>query len=113
MLKKCFRLTKRGSFTYARAHGTRYNDRYLTLQVVRGNCKLVGFVVSNKVGKAVKRNLVKRRMRGVVGEEWGRIGSGQLVFSARAGITELTYAEIKSSMLALLTKAGLLRPDTI
>ncbi len=105
MLKKRYRLRKRGSFAYVRTHGTKYNDRYLTLGVVRGNCKLVGFVVSNKIGKAVKRNLVKRRMRGAVRELWTSIGSGQYIFSARTGITELGYAEIKERISALIAKA--------
>ena len=113
MLSKEYRLVKRGSFAYVRSHGNKFSDRYLTFVTQRGRCKRIGFVVSNKVGKAVRRNLVKRRMRGIVREALPSIRGGQMIFIARAGagITELAYPELRSRMLALMAKAGVLREE--
>ena len=111
MLSKEYRLVKRGSFAYVRSHGNKFSDRYLTFVTLRGRCKRIGFVVPNKVGKAVKRNLVKRRMRGVAGELLGRLGNGQMIFIARPGATELSYAELKNRMVSLLEKSGMLRGE--
>ena len=108
MLAKAFRLRLRGSFAYVRAHGTKYNERALSYVVVRGRGKRIGFIVSNRIGKATKRNLVKRRMRAAAGELLGSIGDGQMIFIARGGITSLGYAEIKRQMVSALTKAGML-----
>ena len=103
MLSKEYRLVKRGSFAYVRSHGNKFSDRYLTFVTLRGRCKRIGFVVSNKVGKAVRRNLVKRRMRGIVREALPSIRG--------AGITELAYPELRSRMLALMAKAGVFREE--
>ncbi len=109
MLSRDFRLRARGSFAYVRAHGSKCGDGLITFVALKSNCKRIGFVVSNKVGKAVKRNLVKRRMRGVAAELLPDLAHGQMIFVARPGITELTYAEIKSRMTRLAAKAGFLR----
>lgn len=108
MLAKAFRLRLRGSFSYVRAHGTKYNERALSYVVLRGKGKRIGFIVSNRIGKATKRNLVKRRMRAAAGELLCRIRNGQMIFIARPGIDGLAYAEIKKQMAALLMKADML-----
>lgn len=109
MLKRAYRLRLRGSFAYVRAHGAKYNEREVAFVAVRGHGKRIGFVVSNKIGKAVRRNLVKRRMRGAAGEIFDRIRDGQMIFIARVGIEKLTYGEIKARMLKALERAGMLK----
>ena len=109
MLAKAFRLRLRGSFAYVRAHGTKYNGRALSFVVLRGRGKRIGFIVSNRIGKAVRRNLVKRRLRGVSGDIFDRICDGLMIFIARGGIEKLSYGDIKSRMLSALTRAGMLK----
>ena len=110
MLNKANRLTKRGSFTYVYRKGDKYSVHCLSLTVVRGiKTPRVGFVVSNKLGKAVKRNLVKRRLRAAMREMVGQTTGGQIVFVASAGICELDYAQILSRMTELLRRGGLLK----
>ena len=106
MLSKRYRLRKRGSFSYVRVHGTRKSESCISFVYIPGRCKRIGIVVSNKIGKAVKRNLVKRRMRGAAAELIDGIKNGQMVFSAKPGIEKLGYAEIKKQMESLLRRTG-------
>lgn len=109
MLPKRYRLTKHGSFNYVYRRGAAASSRLISLAYVKGGKGVkMGFSVPNKVGKAVYRNKVKRRMRDVAYRVKDKLSSVQLVFSARCGATQLTYAQIKDAMEKLLIKAGLL-----
>lgn len=110
MLKKANRLTKRGSFNYVYKRGERFSVNCLTLHALPGKGAVrVGFVVSNKLGKAVRRNLVKRRLRAAMQEMLHTLRGGQLIFVAREGICELEYLDIKARMEELLARANLLK----
>lgn len=110
MLAKKYRLTKNGSFTYLYSHGLRASGKAVRLSFVKSkNGIKIGFSVSNKIGKAVVRNKVKRRMRAIASEVLPRLNSCQAVFIALTGVDELSYDELKAQMLALLDKAGLIR----
>jgi ribonuclease P protein component len=66
----------------------------------------VGFTVSKRVGKAVARNRVKRRMREAVRRRLPQLRPGQdLVFVARAPAAEATYDQIVESVDYLLRKS--------
>ena len=70
---------------------------------------LVGFSVSKKVGCAVERNLVKRRMREVVRGFMPELKVGyHLIFVAREGAKDATFEALKASMYNELKRAGLL-----
>lgn len=110
MLAKKYRLTKNGSFTYLYAHGQRAAGKLVKLNYVKSKSGVkIGFSVSNKIGHAVVRNLVKRRMRAVIAEVIGRISPCQAVFIAQVGIDKLGYEDIKKQMTACLVKSGLLK----
>lgn len=109
MLKRKYRLTKNGSFSYIYAHGTRVSEKKIRLNYVSaGSGVHVGFSVSNKIGKAVVRNKLKRRMRAVMEGYCPRLRPCQAVFVAAPGAAELCYGEIEAQMTSCLVRAGLI-----
>ncbi len=71
-----------------------------------GNAK-VGFVVSRGVGNAVTRNLVKRRLRAVVGQSLGDLPSDALlVVRALPAAATSSYAELGEQFASALRRAG-------
>lgn len=74
----------------------------------RSNTIKVGFCVSKKVGKAVVRNLVKRRLKDSFRQEIPKLKSGvRIVFVAREAIVKSSYKEIQSTVRYLLRKSNL------
>lgn len=71
--------------------------------------KRIGFAVGKKIGSAVIRNRVKRRLREAVTPLLPEIAPGcRLIFIARTPITEISFKELESTVRYLLHKSGLI-----
>lgn len=112
MLKKHNRLKKRKEFNYIYSNGTSIGSKFLVLlythtpkQPVR-----VGFSVSKKIGNAVFRNKVKRRLSSTLYPLIKEIKDAHTyVFVARKGIENATMQDLENSIKFLLKKANALQ----
>ena len=82
-MKRMYSLRKNSQFQFVYRRGKSYACRELVLLFVRGPKLQVGFSVSKKVGKAVVRNRVKRRLREAFSPQIPNLKCGQYVFVAR------------------------------
>lgn len=113
-MKQQFRLRHSSDFLRVRRDGGSYASSLAALAFLQNELDYsrFGFVVSKRLGKAVHRNKVKRRMREVVRLHLPRIKPGfDVVIIARQPAREAGYAEIEQALLRLLAKAGLLLPE--
>jgi ribonuclease P protein component len=105
------RLRETAAFERARRRGRTWGNALLVLNAVRadGPESRCGFAVSRRVGKAVQRNRVKRRLREIVRRRLPAIPSGwDLVLNARPATAAAPYARLAGAVDDLLHRAGLL-----
>ena len=102
------RLRKDSDFRRVYKHGKSFANRYLVMYIMRNNLEYnrVGISVSKKVGKAIVRNKVKRKIRESFRLDVdGKIKSGyDIVFIARVAINDVQYNEVNKSMKHLVNK---------
>ncbi len=111
-MKRRYRLRKNSDFQRVRRFGrSKAASMVVILKLVNNlDHSRFGFAVSKRIGKAVQRNKVKRRMREIVRLKLDDIETGwDVVFIAREPIKSATYAQIERNMHSLLAKMDLLK----
>jgi ribonuclease P protein component len=117
-MERRLRLRAEADFARVRSQGRSQGNRLLTLLTVPNGLEhnRYGVVVSKRVGKAVTRNLVKRRLREVLREldRTGCIALGlDLALIVRPAAAAATFAELRDAVLGLLRRAAIWRPGEV
>ena len=111
-MKKQHRLRKSKDFAAARREGKSWADRYLVLiaRHTDGEHCRFGFSVSKRVGNAVVRNRVKRRLKEAARTEYlPRIEPGwDFVVIARKDAADADYWRLYRSLRRLFRRAKVL-----
>ena len=114
LFPKTRRLTLTSQFARVRKEGQNVRGRLLILgflRTERTECFQAGFVTSKRIGEAVVRNRVRRRLRDVVRTQQGRLREGVwFIVIARPAAARASYGALKDEWLRLAERASILAP---
>ena len=110
-MRRKYRLRRNSDFQQVRQNGKFYASPLMVLAFLRNELEhsRFGFVVSKRLGNAVTRNKIKRRIREAARLRLPQIEPGvDVVIIARQPICKADYREIEQTLLYLLKKSNLL-----
>jgi len=114
LFPKTRRLALTSQFARVRTEGQNVRGRLLILGFLhteRTERFQAGFVTSKRIGGAVVRNRVRRRLRDVVRTQQGRLRQGfWFVVIARPAAARASYRALKDEWLRLAERASILAP---
>jgi len=106
------KLKKDKDFAKVYRSGKSIGNKYLVLYYLlmdSGGPTQVGFSISKKVGKAVVRNKLKRRLREIISSLHSNIKEGYLlVFVVKSGADRLEYKRLNELTSDLLKKGAVI-----
>ena len=104
-------LRKQSDFSRVYKHGKSRGGRFAVILYKRNGLKFTrtAFVASKKVGNSVERNRSRRLMRAAYRAIEPKVKSGyDIIFVARAAITECREPEVEKQLRKSLEGAGIL-----
>lgn len=112
-MRRVNRLRERNRFQQVRHEGRCWTEAYVVMCALPNGkaYSRFGFSVSKRIGKAVVRNRVRRRLREAIRLRRTAIAPGwDVVFVARAPSAEATYHQLAQACERVLRRAQLLEP---
>src|ERR1700730_5007919 len=110
------RLTCPSEFLQAKAAGTYWTGRPLLMAILTREANAaprIGIIATRRVGNAVSRNQVRRRIREIFRLNQHRIQKGYwLVTIARFSSASATFDELQRDWLRLVERASILAPGS-
>jgi ribonuclease P protein component len=112
-MRKHERLTSAKDFAAVRRSGRRWSDNRLVLwaRPNRLGPSRYGFAVGRRIGNAVVRNRIKRRLREAAARS-GAAGGWDLLVVARREAPSASFDQLSNSMTRLLRRAGIVGRST-
>jgi len=114
MIKKENRLKKRKQFNYLHKFGSYVSNEFMSVIYLPVKTKSfkIGYSVSKKVGKAVVRNKIKRRLKECVKKISDKIKQNYyIIISPKTSINTLTFNDIFEYLNQVLKKANLINDN--
>lgn len=114
-LRKPVGLRKRAEFVWVQENGRRFRGKLMTLIVTeREQGARIGYTASRKVGNAVVRNRVRRRLREVVRLHTDRLApASDHVVIAHTQSADADYRSLQIELLCLLEHANIWRRPSL
>lgn len=100
------RLRKNSQFNYVYKKGERVHTEHFTLFAVKSKYEnyKIGFSINKKLGKANKRNLLKRRMREITRTSINVLPYFNYVVLAKENATDFSFEQIQKELTFLFKK---------
>ncbi len=114
MLKKVNRLKKRYQFSYVYKAGNHFSGKAMVLYTTNSKTKSikVGFAVTKKIGHAVVRNKIRRRLREIVKNHLPNFKQNyNIIVVAKEGITGFEFSYLEAEFVSLAKKADLFQDE--
>ncbi len=109
---KSARLTRASEFQKLKREGVSFHGKFMVLNVLKNQPDAetrIGIVTSRRVGGAVVRNRVRRRLREIVRIDRPRLASGRwMVIIARKRAADANFSDLRAEWRALGMRSTLL-----
>ena len=110
------RLSRASEFRLVKASGKSWTGKHLILAILTRETEAaprIGIIATKRLGNAVSRNQVRRRIREIFRLNQHRIQGGfWLVTIARLSSANATFDELRRDWLRLVERASILAPDS-
>jgi len=105
---KADRIRRRPDFLRAQAQGKRLHTRHFGVTLAPGAAlsPRLGLVVARRLGKAVRRNRVKRLLREFFRRHRNQLPPKDLIIMAKKGAAALSYHQVQEELGRLLLSGG-------
>ena len=116
MLKRINRLKKRYQFNYVYKSGEHFSGEHIVLYTATSKTKniKIGLAVTKKVGHAVVRNKIRRRLREIIKKELPNLKQNyNIIIIARDNVTEASFEQLSLELNKLIKKANLIKDEEV
>ena len=111
---KSARLSNASDFALLKREGVSFHGRMVVLSVLKGDSESetrIGLITSRRVGGAVVRSRVRRRLREIVRALRPQFHRGlRLVIVARSAAAKAEFSRLREDVLALAQRSAILAP---